>query len=589
MSELIVGIDLGTTNSELAVVKDGALRVVNIHGNPIMPSCVGLDAAGKLIVGQAAKNQLVAAAESTLLSIKRKMGESIKVTLGGKEYSPEEISSFILRELILEAERELGQVIRKAVITVPAFFNEQQRRATQIAGELAGLEVMRIINEPTAAALAYGAGSTAGETMLVYDLGGGTFDVSVVAVESGVVEVKASHGDTHLGGDDFDQLLVNHAIQEFKKRHNVDLQENAPTLRRLKVVMERAKRVLSDEPFTVIREEYLDGSHHLEFELQRIEYETMIASLLEKTLDCVHQSLKDARLNPSDVHKIMLVGGATRTPLVHRLLHERLGLEPRFEINPDLIVAMGAAIQAGVMAGEKSHSILVDITPHTYSTSALRRDRQDTFTPEFMCVPIIPRNTPLPAAKSEIFFTVVDEQDRAEVTVFQGESDEPEENNFIGNFLVENLGKVPAGNPLVIHYDLDVNGLLKVTATEKNTGMAKTVVLDTRGAHALDVSEARRNIAALIGNAPGEEPADSGGDGEEGEEGEEAEAEDLLGTAKDLRKRAEALLPKNLDAADAQEIRNLVHAAANAIKARDWDVLAKNNEALGDLLFYLED
>ena len=329
----------------------------------------------------------------------------------------------------------------------------------------------------------------------------------------------------------------------------------------------------------------LSPVHHLEFELQRVEYEAMIASLLEKTLDCVHQSLNDAKLNPQDIHKIMLVGGATRTPLVHRLLHERLGLEPRFEINPDLIVAMGAAIQAGVMAGEKSHSILVDITPHTYSTSALRRTG---FSGEMMCVPIIPRNTPLPAGKSELFFTVMDEQEKAEVTVFQGESDKPEENNFIGNFLVENLAKVPAGNPLVIHYDLDVNGLLKVTATEKNTGVAKTAVLDTRGAHALDVSEARRNIASLIGNATGGEPVDTGTDGDAGAEA-LAGSEDILITAKDLRKRAEAVLPKNLDAADAQEIRALVHAAANAIKERDWDALAKNNEALGDLLFYLED
>lgn len=583
MSELIVGIDLGTTNSELAVVKDGQLQVVNIHGSPIMPSCVGLDAAGQLMVGQAAKNQLVAAPELTIMSIKRKMGEAVKVPLGAKEYSPEEISSFILRELVQEAERSLGQPIRKAVITVPAFFNEQQRRATQVAGELADLEVARIINEPTAAALAYGAGSTTGETMLVYDLGGGTFDVSVVMVESGVVEVKASHGDTHLGGDDFDQLLVNHAIQEFKKAHNVDLQNDPRILRRLKVVMERAKRELTDNPFTTIREEYLDGSHHLVFEIKRHEYEEMIRHLLEKTLDCVHQSLNDARLAPKDVHKIMLVGGATRTPMVHRLLHERLGLEPRFEINPDLIVAMGAAIQAGVMAGEKRHSILVDITPHTYSTSALNA-RSSMYSPELVCVPIIPRNTPLPAAKSEMFATVIDQQEQAEVTVYQGESRQPEENNLIGNFRIENLSKAPAGNPVVIHYDLDVNGLLKVTATEKSTGLAKSVTLDTRHAHALDVDSARRNIASLIGETA--EPASLEA---EADEIAEADPEDLLVTAKDLRKRAEALLTRNIDASDAEEIRTLVHASANAIKERDWDTLSEKNEALGDLLFYLED
>ncbi|MGH7959176.1 MAG: Hsp70 family protein, partial [Opitutaceae bacterium] len=304
MNDLIVGIDLGTTNSELAVIHDGKIRVVPIHGNPIMPSCVGLDPGGKLLVGQTARNQLIAAPEHTLLSIKRKMGEDVKVALGDKQFSPEEISSFILRELKQEGERELGQPIRKAVITVPAFFNERQRKATQVAGELAGLDVVRIINEPTAAALAYGAGVQEGETMLVYDLGGGTFDVSVVVVEQGVVEVKASHGDVRLGGDDFDQLLVEHAVAAYKRQHHVDLTQDTRTLRRLKVVMERAKRTLSDEPFANVREDYIDGQRHLEMELLRDDYERLILPLLERTLDCCHRSLNDARLGPKDISKV---------------------------------------------------------------------------------------------------------------------------------------------------------------------------------------------------------------------------------------------------------------------------------------------
>ncbi len=580
MNELIVGIDLGTTNSELAVIQDGQIKMVNINGNPIMPSCVGLDPTGKLIVGQAAKNQLVAAPESTILSIKRKMGEDIKVPLGDKEFSPEEISSFILRELKLAGERELGQPISKAVITVPAFFNERQRKATQVAGELAGLQVMRILNEPTAAALAYGAGSTAEETMLVYDLGGGTFDVSVVVVESGVVEVKASHGDTHLGGDDFDQLLVEHAIAEFKRQYNIDLRQDAKTLRRLKVVMERAKCRLSDEPFVMVREEYLDGQHHLEMELMRDDYEAMIQHYLEKTLTCLHQSMNDAKLSPRDINKIMLVGGATRTPMVHRLLQARMQLDPRFEINPDLIVAMGAAVQAGVLAGEKRHSILVDITPHTFSTSSIasfegRSNR--------ICVPIIPRNTPLPASKADLFTTLYDNQESVIVDAYQGEGPLPEDNILIGDFHVEGLSKVPAGNPIIIHFDLDLNGMLKVTATEKVTGLAKTVTMDTRGKAGLNVEAARRNIASLVGE-PGVE------------EGETAPAEDLeknsaelLATAKDLRKRGEALLQKNVSAEDAAEIRELIHQSAEAIKERDWALLAESNKTLSDLLFYMED
>lgn len=587
MNELIVGIDLGTTNSELAVILDGQVKVVPIHGNPIMPSCVGIDAAGKLIVGQTARNQLIAAPDHTVLSIKRKMGEDVKVKLGEQEFSPEEISSFILRELKQEGERELGQPIKKAVITVPAFFNERQRKATQAAGELAGLEVVRIINEPTAAALAYGAGATEGETMLVYDLGGGTFDVSVVVVEQGVVEVKASHGDTHLGGDDFDQLLMDHAAVVFKQQHNVDLHADAKAMRRLKVVLERAKRTLSDEPVVAIREEYLDGAHHLEMELLRTDYEALILPLLERTLTCCHQSLTDAKLGPKDIQKVMLVGGATRTPLVQELLKERMRLDPRFEINPDLIVAMGASMQGAVIAGDQRHSILVDITPHTWNTTALTARRGYE---EIGCVPIIPRNTPLPASKSEMLRTLYDHQSEARVEVYQGESLIPAENLFIGEFLVEGLSPVPAGNPIIIHFDLDLNGMLKVTATEKATGLAKSVSLDTRGEHILNLDQARRNIASLVGEGDAESGADAA-DAPDGPEVEDLEADpaDLLNSAKDLRKRGEALLTKNLSEDDAKEIRELLQRVSAAITAKEWDQLEETVNTLSDLIFYLED
>jgi molecular chaperone DnaK len=587
MNDLIVGIDLGTTNSELAVIEDGKIRVVPIHGHPIMPSCVGLDPAGKLIVGQAACNQLIAAPDRTVLSIKRKMGEDVKVSLGDRQFSPEEISSFILRELKQEGERELGQPIRKAVITVPAFFNEGQRRATQVAGELAGLEVVRIINEPTAAALAYGAGVQEGETMLVYDLGGGTFDVSVVVVEQGVVEVKASHGDVRLGGDDFDELLVEHAAAAFQRQHGAELPRDTKTLRRLKVVMERAKRTLSDEPFVAIREEYLDGPRHLEMELLRDDYERLILPLLERTLDCCHRSLSDAKLGPKDIAKVMLVGGATRTPLVHNLLRHRLRLDPRFEIDPDLIVAMGASIQGGVIAGQKRHSILVDITPHTWNTTAisLRRGYE-----EVVCVPIIPRNTPLPASKSEMVFTMYDAQEKSRVEVYQGEGDLPGQNTLIGDFMVEGLSAVPAGNPIVINFDLDLNGMLKVTAREKVTGLVKSVTLDTRGQHNVNLDEARRNIATLVGPPTASAGDDNDAPGaDETESASDDDPPELLATAKDLRKRGDALLQKNLGEDDAKEIRELIHRSAVAIKESDWAALAATNDALADLLFYLED
>ena len=590
MKDLIVGIDLGTTNSEIAVLRDGQVQVLRIHGNPILPSCVGLDPTGQLLVGQTARNQLVAAPDDTILSIKRQMGQEVKVPLGARQFSPEEISSFILRELKTQAELELGQPVTKAVITVPAYFNERQRKATQIAGELAGLEVVRILNEPTAAALAYGAGHTEDERMLVYDLGGGTFDVSVVVVEQGVVEVKASHGDTQLGGDDFDQLLVDHAVREFKQRHQVDLHPDPKVLRRLKVALEAAKRRLSDEPLVVVREEYLDGHHHLELEITRPQYEEMIRPLLEKTLDCVHKALEDAQLTPDRIDRVMLVGGATRTPLVQTLLTERLRLEPRWEIDPDLIVAMGAAVQGGVLAGGRPNAILVDITPHTFSMAAL--DDSDGFH-ELVCTPLIRRNTPLPAAKGELFTTVFPNQSAVRVSAYQGEGETPEENVLVGQFLIEGLSEAPAGNQVLVHFDMDLNGLLKVTATEKATGLSKSVAMDTRSRRVMDLESARRNIASLVNDpeladasdavddAPGAPPLESGAGG--------TGSPELLATAKDLRKRAEALLARNIDAGDAGEIRNLIHTSATAIKDRDWKQLAASNNTLSDLLFYLED
>jgi molecular chaperone DnaK len=447
------------------------------------------------------------------------------------------------------------------------------RRVLQVAGELAGLEVARILNEPTAAALAYGSGETPGETLLVYDLGGGTFDVSVVVVESGVVEVKASHGDTHLGGDDFDQLLVDHAAAEFKKACGVDLSLDPKTRRRLMVVMEAAKRRLSDEPFVLVREEYIDGKNHLELEILRADYERMISRLLDKTIACVHQAMSDAGAAPRDISKVMLVGGATRTPLVHDLLQECLQLEPRFEIDPDLIVAMGAAIQGGVLAGEKRHAILVDITPHTLSTAALTFDEGFG---RLICVPIISRNSPLPAAKSEMFATIRDGQDAVEVSAYQGEGSYPEENTLIDKFTVDGLADVPAGNQVILHFDFDLNGMLKVTATEKATGLSKTVAMDTRGKTAFDVSAARRNVAALVGEEP---PAQA----------DAADSESLLASAKDLRKRADALLAKNIGEGDAGEIRRLAGESAAAISTRRWQELARLNASLSDLLFYLED
>jgi molecular chaperone DnaK len=463
------------------------------------------------------------------------------------------------------------------VITVPAFFDENQRKATQNAGALADLEVVRIINEPTAAALAYDAGHSGDERILVYDLGGGTFDVSVVVVEAGVVEVKASHGDTQLGGDDFDQLLVQHVVDEFHRRHNVFLNEDPKTSRRLKLILERAKCQLSDEPFVRIREEYVHQDLHLETEIRRDEYEEMIAPYLQKTLDCIHHALQDARLLPSDISKVMLVGGATRTPLVHQLIQEKLRIVPRWEINPDLIVALGASIAAASIAGEKTKSILVDITSHSFGVEAVTMTLDGE---HLLYAPIIHRNTPLPVSKSEIFSTFYDNQTEVDVTVYEGEDPVPKNNTLIGQFGVEGLRRAAQGNPILINFNLDLNGMLKVTATEKETGLNKTVTLDTRGAKStLELEEARKNIQSLLENKTGEEEPGVG----------PVDDQALLQTAKDLRKRAEALLQKGLSEDDASEIHDLLKQSAEAVKMHDKERLRSLNEPLSDIIFYLED
>lgn len=626
-SDLVVGIDLGTTNSAIAAVINDSVTVIPVDGMPTMPSAVGLDPSGKLVVGQAAKNQSISHPENTILSIKRQIGTEETVSLGGKAYRPEEISALILGQLKRAAEAHLGRPVTHAVITVPAFFNERQRQATQDAGSLAGLEVLRIINEPTAAALAYGAGTVGsqdGETLLVYDLGGGTFDVSLVTVENGVVEVRASHGDTYLGGDDFDDILAKLGEERFQDKHRGSAGEiTAATRRRLKAVMENAKIHLSDEPFAAVREEYLTETSHLDTEIARSDYEKLIEPLLEKTLACLQQTLADAKLTASQVDKIMLVGGATRTPAVHEILRNRLGKEPRHEINPDLIVAMGAAIQGAALAGQPAPAILIDITAHTYSTASVIVDPEGGFREIIACAPIIHRGTPLPVRKSEVFMTLSDNQEIVDVKVYQGEGFLPRENLEIGAFTVEGLARVPRNNEVVVQFQIDLSGLLTVTATEKATGLAKSVVIDTAGHHRLNLDAARTNLAALFAEADAESTITRAGDEEDEEDFDFPDAYDvsfdapggdageagniididsikvspvpseapagLLASAKSLRRRADAILDRGVTETDADQIRAELAASATAIQQRQWSILQSSTDKLSDLLFYLED
>jgi len=599
MNAPIVGIDLGTTNSSIAAFIDGSIRVLDVQGTPSIPSCVGLDPTGRLIVGTPARNQAVAARDATIFSVKRHMGEDTRLPLGTKDYSPEEISALILGELKRGAEATLGCKLTAAVITVPAFFNERQRHATRTAGELAGFDVKRILNEPTAAALAYGAEKSNDENLLVYDLGGGTFDVSVVVSQGGIVEVKSSHGDTHLGGDDFDELLVKHVLKTFQSLHGVDLSADPATARRLKFALEAAKCRLSDAPFTPVREEYLSGDLHLDLELGRQLYESLIDSHIAKTLTCVGQALNDAGLSASQIGKVMMVGGSTRTPLVQQRLREVLRLEPRWEINPDLIVAMGAAVQGANLGGQKTDSILVDITPHTFSTSTIE-DNGMFGSPTLICVPLIPRNSPLPVTKSEVFFTMYPGQDAVEITAYQGEHLEPELNSLVGKFMCEGLDPNSTKNsPIVIAFGLDLSGMLKVTATEKNTGLTKTVTLDTHNLAApVDLEASRLRISDLLTGPVRDDDEDF----DESDDSNTIEifpaqqlgtgtpdSNELLQAAKQLRHQADTLLAKDISPEDSAEINELLEKARHAIAASDWPSLSPVLDSLSDLLFYLDD
>lgn len=478
--DIILGIDLGTTNSVASVVINGEIQLIKKNGEAILPSVVGLDEAGNLLVGRAARNQAVLAPERTIKSIKRKMGVAATVSLGDQEYTPQEISAMILRRLKEHAEEQLGQPVAKAVITVPAFFNEIQREATREAGELAGLEVVRIINEPTAASLTYEAKAEHLERLLVYDLGGGTFDVSVVQMEQGIVEVLASHGDTKLGGDDFDDLLLDHVADAFQKKHDIDLRMSLIAKSRLLRACEDAKIALSAEPFATIELEFIaekDGHPlHLVREIERAEYEDLIEALISKTLVCVDESLSDAKLQAPQIDKVILVGGSSRTPLVQRLLEERLQQPLHTEVDPDLSVAMGAAVQGALIAGVDVGPILVDITPHTLGIQAL--GYHDGLYNEFMFAPIIPRLSALPANKSEMFSTASDGQKAAIIAVYQGENSDVRRNEKVGEFKLEGLAEVEAGNEILVRFNLNQDGILTVTVMERATGLEKRLTID---------------------------------------------------------------------------------------------------------------
>ena len=577
MNDIIIGIDLGTTNSEVAIVENGKVHVITDAGKKILPSVVGIDDNGDILVGETARNQYLIYPERTVKSIKRLMGQDTQVMMADKHYTPQEVSAIILKRLKAIAENHVGRPISKAVITVPAYFSDAQRQATHEAGQIAGLEVVRMINEPTAAALVYGAGQSETKRMLVYDLGGGTFDVSVVNVQAGVVEVLSSHGDNHLGGDDFDQQIINHIQDSIQAQYDIDIAGHSKAMARITRAAENAKLVLSDAPFAQIEEEYLleqDGTPiHLTLELSRTQYEEMIEDYINATMDAVHIALKGAKLIASDIDEIILVGGSTRTPCVRERLFDEFGFEPHSEVDPDLCVAMGAAAQAAMINGQDVDTVLVDVTPYTYGTSALGYLDGETY--PFQFVPIIHKNSVLPTRKSEAFMTFQDGQRAVDVTIYQGEDPDALNNIEIGKFLVEDLQDVPAGNIITLTLDLDLNGMLHVSAREKASGLEKSITINNVISRFQDqaLADAKQRIDGLFG-----QPADEG----------DVKPESATVTeARTLIKKAEALFD-TASAEDKEDMVDLIETISNFLDSDDEDALQELVARLNDIIYYLE-
>jgi molecular chaperone DnaK len=493
----VIGIDLGTTNSVVAVMEAGEPTVLdNSEGSRTTPSIVSMTKGGERLVGQVAKRQAVTNPENTIYSIKRLMGRKyddpevqrtmksvpykitraangdVRVTMGGREYSPPEISAMILQKLKADAESKLGEKITQAVITVPAYFNDTQRQATKDAGKIAGLEVLRIINEPTAASLAYGLDKKKDETIAVYDLGGGTFDISILQLGEGVFEVKATNGDTHLGGDDFDQRIIDWIAEEFRKEQGIDLRKDQMALQRLKEAAERAKIELSSSLQTEINLPFItadaSGPKHLVMTLTRAKLEQLVSDLIERTRGPVMKALEDAGLRANEINEVVLVGGQTRMPAIIEMVRKIFGKEPNKGVNPDEVVAIGAAIQAGVLKGDVKDVLLLDVTPLSLGVETLGG----------VMTKLIERNTTIPTRKSEIFSTAEDNQPAVEIHVLQGERELARDNKSPGHFRLEGIAPAPRGIPQVeVTFDLDANGILNVTAHDKATGREQKITI----------------------------------------------------------------------------------------------------------------
>jgi len=558
----IIGIDLGTTNSCVSVLEAGAPKIIpNPEGGRTTPSVVAFKK-GERLVGDAAKRQALTN-PNTVSSIKRLMGTSKKVELDGKKYTPEEISAMILQNLKDYAESYLGEKVEKAVITVPAYFNDAERQATKNAGKIAGLEVERIINEPTAAALAYGLEKEEGQTILVYDLGGGTFDVSILELGDGVFEVKATNGNNKLGGDDFDEAIIKYLVKEFKKENDIDLSEDKMAMQRLKEVAEKAKKDLSGMVSTQISAPFIakdeDGEPvHLDMTLSRAKFEDLIEDLVESTLEPVKKALKDAKMTKKDIDKVILVGGSTRVPLVYETITKELGQEPSREVNPDEVVAMGAAIQGGVLTGDVNDIVLLDVTPLSLGLETLGN----------VMTTLIPRNTTIPTSKTEIFSTAQDNQPAVDIHVLQGERTMAADNKTLGRFQLSNIPAAPRGVPQIeVTFDIDANGIVNVKAKDLGTNKEQSITITSTTNLSDDEIERMRKEAE-------EHKEEDEKRKEEAEVKNEAEAL-IFQTEKSLKD-----LKGKIEDDEKEEVEELIEDVKKALEKGDVEKIKDKKEAL---------
>ena len=564
-----IGIDLGTTNSVVAVMEGGKPTVIaNAEGSRTTPSIVGFSKTGEKLVGQLAKRQAILNPDKTIASIKRHMGEDYKVNIDGKDYTPQEISAMILRKLADDASNYLGEKVTSAVITVPAYFNDAQRQATKDAGRIAGLDVLRIVNEPTAAALAYGLEKEKSEKVLVFDLGGGTFDVSILEIGDGVHEVLSTSGDTHLGGDDFDQKVMDWICDEFKKQEGIDLRGDKQAMQRVKEAAEKAKCELSSVMETNINLPFItadaNGPKHLDLNLTRAKFEDLCRDLLNRCKTPVENALKDAGISKSDINEVVLVGGSTRIPAVQQLVKEYTGKEPNQSVNPDEVVAVGAAIQAGVLAGEVKDIVLLDVTPLTLGIETLGG----------VMTPLVPRNTTIPVSKSQVFSTAENNQTAVDIHVLQGERPMAKDNKSLGMFRLDGIPPAMRGLPQIeVTFDIDANGIVNVSAKDKATNKEQKITITNSS----NLSEA--DIDKMVKEAEANATEDK-------KKKEEAEiknnATSLIGSAERIEKDFEG----KIDAADKSKLDEQKAALQKALdENKPTEELKKLSDELQQTMF----